>query len=139
MNTKDSLHFYFRRENILLVEDNEINIRIIRNILESWNLCVEVAENGKKAIDMFYGSKENYFNLILMDICMPVMNGYIAAKEIRNLKRNDAAKIPILAISTKTLEQDVIMAIEAGMNEHLCKPVDAELLLKKLQYYLSEM
>ena len=117
---------------ILLVEDAEINAEILRQILKLKGVDSVLAENGQKAVEMFLQSKEQDFDAILMDIRMPVMDGFKAAKEIRALDRLDAKTIPIIALSSDGYEEDIERSLEAGMNEHLVKPVEPEKLFETL-------
>ena len=110
---------------LLLVEDNVLNRDIARELLEMEGATVEVAENGKVAVDLFSGSRQGWYDLILMDIQMPVMNGYEACAAIRAMDRTDAKKVPILALTANAFPDDVIRAKKAGMNEHLSKPIDS--------------
>lgn len=126
----------FSGRRVLLVEDNELNREIAREVLEMAGLTVEEAENGQIAVDMFSASQDGYYSMILMDIQMPVMNGYDAAAAIRALKRPDALRIPILAMTANAFVEDIQAAKAAGMNEHLAKPIDFEALGSVLKKYL---
>ncbi len=126
----------FSGRRVLLVEDNELNREIAREVLEMAGLTVEEAENGQIAVDLFSASEAGYYSLILMDIQMPVMNGYDAAAAIRALKHPDALRIPILAMTANAFVEDIQAAKAAGMNEHLAKPIDFEALGSVLRKYL---
>jgi len=126
----------FSGRRVLLVEDNDLNREIAREILEMAGLTVEEAENGQIAVDLFSASKANYYSLILMDIQMPIMNGYDAAAAIRALKHPDALRIPILAMTANAFVEDIQAAKAVGMNEHLAKPIDFETLSSALKKYL---
>ena len=115
---------------ILLAEDNELNMEIAEFMLQNEGTVVTKAWNGQEAVELFRKSKPGEFDVILMDIMMPVMNGYEATKMIRSLDREDAKKIPIIAMTANAFTEDRIRAKEAGMNEHVAKPVDVELLMK---------
>ena len=115
---------------ILLAEDNELNMEIAEFVLQNEGADVTKAWNGQEAVELFRNSKPGEFNVILMDIMMPVVNGYEATKMIRSLDREDAKKIPIIAMTANAFTEDRIRAKEAGMNEHVAKPVDVELLMK---------
>ena len=115
---------------ILLAEDNELNMEIAEFMLQNEGAEVTKAWNGQEAVELFRKSKPGEFDVILMDIMMPVMNGYEATKMIRSLDREDAKKIPIIAMTANAFTEDRIRAKEAGMNEHVAKPVDVELLMK---------
>lgn len=115
---------------VLLVEDNAINYEIVKYMLEDAGAVVEIAENGKVAVDAFAASEYHAFDCILMDVMMPVMNGLDATRAIRSLDRPDAESVPIIALSANAFEEDVVKAKEAGINEHLTKPVNMERLFK---------
>ena len=115
---------------ILLAEDNELNMEIAEFVLQNEGADVIKAWNGQEAVELFRNSKPGEFNVILMDIMMPVMNGYEATKMIRSLDREDAKEIPIIAMTANAFTEDRIRAKEAGMDEHVAKPVDVELLVK---------
>ncbi|WP_444147006.1 ATP-binding protein [Blautia stercoris] len=115
---------------ILLAEDNELNMEIAEFVLRNEGADVTKAWNGQEAVERFRKSRVGKFNVILMDIMMPVKNGYEAARLIRSLDREDAKTIPIIAMTANAFTEDRIRAKEAGMDEHIAKPVDAELLVK---------
>ena len=115
---------------ILLAEDNELNMEIAEFVLQNEGVEVTKAWNGQEAVELFRNSEPGEFDVILIDIMMPVMNGYEAAKRIRSLDREDAKTIPIIAMTANAFTEDRIRAKEAGMDEHVAKPVDAELLIK---------
>ena len=115
---------------ILLAEDNELNMEIAEFVLQNGGADVTKAWNGKEAVELFRKSEPGGFDAILMDIMMPVMNGYEATKMIRSLDREDAKTIPIIAMTANAFTEDRQKAKEAGMNEHIVKPVDVELLIK---------
>ena len=109
---------------VLLVEDNEINCEIVEFLLKEAGVKVVTANDGKAAVDAFLASDPGTFDCVLMDLMMPVMSGYEAARVIRGLDREDAESVPIIALSANAFEEDVAMAKAAGMNAHLAKPVD---------------
>ena len=109
---------------VLLVEDNQINCEIVEYLLKDAGAEVATAKDGKAAVEAFEASAPGTFDCILMDLMMPVMSGYEAARVIRGLKRPDAGTVPIIALSANAFEEDVALAKDAGMNEHLAKPVD---------------
>ena len=115
---------------ILLAEDNELNMEIAEFVLQNEGANVTKAWDGQEAVELFRNSEPGEFDVILMDIMMPVMNGYEATKMIRSLDREDAKKIPIIAMTANAFTEDRIRAKEAGMDEHVAKPVDVELLIK---------
>ena len=118
---------------ILLTEDNELNMEIAEFMLQNEGADVEKAWNGQEAVELFKKSEPGEFDVILMDIMMPVMNGYEAAKMIRSLEREDAKKVPIIAMTANAFTEDRIRAKEAEMDEHVAKPVDVELLIKVIR------
>ena len=115
---------------ILLAEDNELNMEIAEFMLQNEGVVVTKAWDGQEAVELFRNSEPGEFDVILMDIMMPVMNGYEATKMIRSLDREDAKVIPIIAMTANAFTEDRLRAKEAGMNEHIAKPVDAKLLVK---------
>ena len=115
---------------ILLAEDNELNMEIAEFMLQNEGADVTKAWNGREAVEIFRKSEPGEFDVILMDIMMPVMNGYGATKMIRSLEREDAKTIPIIAMTANAFTEDRLKAKEAGMDEHIAKPVDPELLVK---------
>lgn len=120
---------------ILLVEDNEINMQIARELLEANGAVITEAHNGKEAVKIFEHAEEGEFDIILMDIMMPVMNGLDATRYIRSLKREDAMKIPIFAMTANAFIEDINQSKEAGMNEHFSKPLDMEQVMKTIWKY----
>ena len=115
---------------VLLAEDNELNMEIAEFMLRNEGVVVTKAWNGQETVDIFRKSRSGEFDVILMDIMMPVMNGYEAAKMIRSLDREDAKVIPIIAMTANAFTEDRLRAKEAGMDEHIAKPVDGKLLVK---------
>ncbi|MDD5934761.1 MAG: ATP-binding protein [Clostridiales bacterium] len=122
---------------ILLCEDNEINTEIATLLLEQKGLIVEHATNGAIGVDRMKAAPANYYSAILMDISMPVMNGLDATKQIRALKREDCKKIPIIAMTANAFKEDQEMCKQAGMDEHLAKPIEPDKLFDILESYLS--
>ena len=117
---------------ILFAEDVDINAEILADLLEMEGAEPERAGNGKKAVDMFAASEPGYYDAILMDMRMPVMDGLEATRTIRSMDRADAKTIPVIALTANAFYADVRKCLEAGMNDHLSKPVDPELLNKTL-------
>ena len=115
---------------ILLAEDNELNMEIAEFMLQNEGACVCKAWNGQQAAEIFENSRPYEFDAILVDIMMPVMNGYEAAERIRSLDREDAKVVPIIAMTANAFTEDRIRAKEAGMDEHIAKPIDVKLLVK---------
>ena len=120
---------------VLVVEDNELNMEIAQYMLEDGGAEVTPAANGQIAVDLFASSAPGTFDVILMDIMMPVMDGMEAAKAIRQLPREDAKKIPIIAMTANAFDEDRRKILAAGMNEHLTKPVDETRLYRTLAAY----
>jgi len=117
---------------ILLAEDNELNQEIAQAILEEAGFTVEIAENGQIALDMLTRAEPDYYQLILMDVQMPVMNGYEATRAIRALENPALSSIPILAMTANAFEEDKQAALQCGMNSHISKPIDIAKLLETL-------
>ena len=126
-----------RGMHILLAEDNELNMEIAEFMLQNEGAVVTKARNGQEAVELFEKSRSGEFDVILMDIMMPVMNGYEATKMIRSLDREDAKEVPIIAMTANAFTEDRIRAKEAGMDEHVAKPVDGEVLVKVIHKLVS--
>lgn len=122
---------------ILLAEDNELNMEIAKTILEDQGIDVTTAENGQLAVNIFNNLSEHMFDAILMDVRMPIMDGLSAAKAIRKLTRKDAATVPIIAMTADAYDEDIERTAAAGMNAHLTKPVQPELLFQVLRNFYS--
>ncbi len=122
----------------LLVEDNDLNAEIGRELLEMAGLTIERAVNGADAVNMFTASPTDYYDIIFMDVMMPVMSGYDATIAIRGSGRKDSSKVPIIAMTANAFASDIREALEAGMNDHIAKPIDNEVLVKTLKKYLEE-
>ncbi|GFI02593.1 response regulator [Lachnospiraceae bacterium 64-25] len=122
--------------NFLVAEDNEINAEILKELLGIEGAACEIVANGKLALERFEQAAEGEFDAIIMDVQMPVMNGYEATKHIRTLEREDACSIPIIAMTANAFAEDVKEAIAAGMNAHVSKPVDMELLKRTIYQYI---
>ncbi len=122
---------------ILLAEDNELNMEIAEFVLHNEGADVTKAWNGKEAVELFRKSESGDFDAILMDIMMPVMNGYEATKMIRSLDRVDAKKVPIIAMTANAFTEDRLKAKEAGMNDHVAKPVDMSILISVIAKYIE--
>ena len=121
----------------LAAEDNEINAEILTEILKAEGADCEIVENGRLALERFQSATEGEFDAILMDVQMPVMNGYDATRAIRALERRDAAQIPVIAMTANAFAEDEKEAIAAGMNIHLAKPIDIDLLKKVILTHVS--
>ena len=126
----------FAGKRVMLVEDNELNREIAQELLEYIGVEVEQAEDGKMALEKFQVSPAGYYDLIFMDIQMPVMNGYDAARAIRALDRPDAAGLPIIAMTANAFADDIRRCQDAGMNDHVAKPVEMAKLLEAMKKWL---
>ena len=122
---------------ILLAEDNELNQEIAQAILEEAGFTLDVAENGEIAVQMMRHSEPGYYRLVLMDIQMPVMDGYAAAKAIRALPDQELASVPILAMTANAFEEDKQAALKCGMNGHIAKPIHIGKLMETLDEILQ--
>jgi CheY-like chemotaxis protein len=120
---------------VLLVEDLEINREIVSAVLECTRVNIEAAENGARAVEMFAASPDKY-DIILMDLQMPVMDGLEATRRIRAMDLDKAREIAILAMTANVFREDVDKCQEAGMDDHIAKPIDTVLLIEKLNSYL---
>ena len=127
----------FRAGRILLAEDNELNQEIAVELLNDAGFTTEVAGNGQIALEMLQASKAGYYQLVLMDVQMPVMNGYEATRQIRKLEDPGLASIPVLAMTANAFEEDRQEALKCGMNGHIAKPIDIENLFDTLQNVLG--
>ncbi len=121
---------------VLLAEDMEVNAEIIKMILETRGVDTDLATNGKIAVDMFTASEPGYYSAILMDMRMPEMDGLTATKHIRTLDREDAKKIPVIALTANAFDEDVQRSLQSGLNAHLTKPIDPDLLFETLEMYM---
>lgn len=117
---------------LLLVEDNELNMEIARSILEDFGAIITEAKNGQEAVNIFEQNAPNTFDAILMDVMMPVLDGYGATRKIRELSREDAKNIPIIAMTANAFEEDKQNALKAGMNAHIAKPIEIPKLIETL-------
>ena len=126
----------FKGKRVLIVDDVELNREIADAVIEDAGMQVETAENGQEAVEMLAGSVEGYYDIVLMDVMMPIMNGYEAAQEIRKLENRKLADIPIIAMTANAFEEDRIAALKAGMDDHLAKPIQLEKLYEIMLKYL---
>lgn len=126
----------FHMKRILLVDDSLLNLEVVSLILKETGAEIDVASNGKIAFDKFVDSEENYYDLILMDMRMPVLSGCEVTKAIRTLERNDAQEIKIIGFSSNSLKEDVYEALACGMNDYISKPIAADKLYEMLAKYL---
>lgn len=126
----------FRGKRVLIVDDVELNREIAVAVIEDAGMQVETAENGQEAVEMLSKSVDGYYDIVLMDVMMPIMNGYEATQEIRKLENRKLAEIPIIAMTANAFEEDRIAALKAGMNDHLAKPIQLEKLYEIMLKYL---
>ena len=126
----------FTGRHILLAEDNDLNWEIAEALLSALGMELERAENGQICVDMFSQSEEGYYEAILMDIRMPIMTGYEAAKAIRALDRPDA-DLPIVAMTADAFSEDIQKCIDCGMNAHVAKPIDVKEVVKQLKKFMK--
>lgn len=127
----------FKGRRILLVEDNELNREIATELIGATGAAVESAEDGVRAVEMFEGSAVGHYDLILMDVQMPRMDGYEATRQIRRLPRADARQVPIFAMTANAFAEDVEKSREAGMNAHISKPLDIHAVYEQMNIYFS--
>lgn len=130
--------FDFSGKRVLLAEDNAINAEIARHMLEMKHCSVDVAENGVAALAAFSGHPVGYYDAILMDVRMPLMDGLEATRTLRAMKRADAQTIPILAMTANAFQEDVDATLKSGMNVHMAKPIEPRTLYETLGCYLFE-
>lgn len=126
----------FRGKRVLVVDDVELNREIAVAVIEDAGMEVEIAENGKEAVEMVAGAAEGYYDIVLMDVMMPIMNGYEATQEIRRLENRKLADIPIISMTANAFEEDRMAALKAGMNDHLAKPVQIDKLYEIMMKYI---
>lgn len=126
----------FEEKRLLIVEDNSLNREIILELLSDYNFMTETATNGQEAVEIVEKSKENYFDAILMDIQMPIMDGYEATRIIRSLENKTKANIPIIAITANAFEEDREKSKERGINTHVAKPINIDVLINELSILL---
>ena len=136
-NADDEQAFDFEGMKLLLVDDIEVNREIAKMLLESAGFEVDTAENGKEAVDKVAASKAGDYAAVLLDIQMPVLDGYGAAKKIRELDDKELAKVPIIAMTANAFSEDVQAARDAGMNDHIAKPLDVPKMMETLKKILS--
>ena len=127
----------FRGKNVLVVEDNALNLEIEAEIISSMGAYVETAENGRQAVDKFRHSDLYFYDLVFMDIRMPELDGYQATKLIRDMEREDAGNVPIIAMTANAFMDDEMMSRKVGMNAHVTKPLDIKKLLDTMEKWMS--
>lgn len=132
------MNYNFTGHRTILADDIPINIRIAKHYLEKSGFEVDCASNGKTALELFEASERGYYSIIIMDIRMPVMDGYEAARRIRASAHPDAPLIPIIALSADAMPHDVERAIACGMNVHIAKPFECEHLLYTISHLINE-
>lgn len=123
---------------VLVVEDNLLNLEIVTEVLRERGLIVTAAENGQITVKLFQDNPPGTFDVILMDMHMPIMGGLEATKTIRTMERTDAQTIPILALTANDFEEDIRQTREAGMNDHLTKPFDMEKIFEAIVTYTGK-
>ena len=133
----EETNYDFTGKRILLVEDNAINTEVAVMLLENKGFKVETADNGLRALEMYSKSEKGYYDAILMDIRMPLMDGLTAASNIRHLSNADAKSIPIIAMTANAFDDDIEKSKAAGMNAHLAKPIEPDRLYQTLYDFIS--
>lgn len=131
-------HISLKGVKALLVEDNNLNMEIAKFWLEQEDIQVITAVNGQEAVELFERSEVGSFDIILMDVMMPIMDGLEATRRIRSLNRTDSLTVPIIAMSANAFEQDIEKSLAAGMNEHLVKPLDGQKVTETMKKYLAD-
>jgi CheY-like chemotaxis protein len=121
---------------LLLVEDNELNAEIATELLERTGIAVEWADNGQTAVNRVAESAEDYYDIVFMDLQMPLMNGYEAVKAIRSMDRKDARTLPVIAVSANAFAEDIYAARKAGMNGHISKPLEPDAIAEVLREWV---
>ena len=135
---REEENYDFTGKRLLIAEDNELNMEVARELCEHVGFTVECAYNGKEAVEKFAASGHGYYDAILMDVHMPVMNGNEAARAIREMKRSDAHSVAIIAMTANAFYEDAAEAIRSGMNEHLAKPIEPEAIFAALYKFLYD-
>lgn len=125
-----------QQKRVLVVEDNELNQKIAAQVIEDEGILTECASDGLEAVRKIKEAPEYYFDLVLMDVQMPGLNGYQAAEQIRGLGRQDTDTVPILAMTAYTFPEDLKKAEQAGMSGYIAKPLDMDILYEKLEQWL---
>lgn len=138
MSEQNEIDKSFINKRVLLVEDNEINAEVVVAMLEAKNIAVEVVYDGEEAVDKFEASPPGYYNAILMDIEMPVMNGVEASKVIRNLHKQDAMTIPIISVTANPIFENVFFSRKYGMDDYVGKPIEPESLYAVLKKWFDK-
>ena len=136
MSKSRKKHLDYSGKKVLLVEDNELNREIATEILKSLGLKVDYAADGMEAVEIMSSEAGNQYDMIFMDIQMPKMDGYTATREIRTLKDTKKANVPIIAMTANAFAEDTQKALSVGMNAHVAKPVDMNILVPTMMKYL---
>ena len=137
-NSNRNIKVDLSTKRVLLVEDNELNMEVAKELLKITKVDVDTAENGKVAYEKIKNTSPNHYDLVFMDIQMPVMNGYEATKKIRKLDRDDVKSLPIIAMTANAFLEDIRAAKDAGMNEHIAKPLSIETFVNTMEKYLKD-
>lgn len=132
----EGIHYNFTGRHILLAEDNMLNTEVAVMLLQNKGFVVDTAENGLRTLEMFSKSEPGYYDAILLDIRMPLMDGLAAANNIRHLSNSDAKKVPIIAMTANAFEDDIEKSKAAGMNAHLAKPIEPQRLYQTLYDFI---
>ena len=127
----------FTGRRLLLAEDNDLNAEITIELLGEENFAIDRAKNGEECLKMLEEAPDGYYDLILMDVQMPVLNGYEATRKIRKLEDPEKAGIPIIAMTANAFAEDRLQALKEGMNDHVAKPIDMKTLIPVLKKYLK--
>ena len=130
---EDEVHVDLKGLRVLVAEDVEVNAEILQMILESREIESDIAENGKVAVELFESHPEGFYAAVLMDVRMPEMDGLEATRRIRDMERSDSKKIPIIALTVNAFDEDVQSSLQAGLNAHLTKPIQPEVLFETLE------
>jgi CheY-like chemotaxis protein len=134
---KEEENISFEGRRVLLAEDNEMNMEIAYDLLTNAGFSVDKAVNGQEALVKFVSSMPNTYDLLLIDVQMPVMGGYEATKQIRKSSHPNAKSVPIFAMTANAFAEDVSASLSAGMNDHIAKPIDTQVLFATIKKYLS--
>ena len=137
LRLEETALFSFEGKRLLVAEDNMINMEIVTEMLSAAGAEIDQAWNGREAVEMFSASPLNGYDLILMDMQMPVMDGCAAAKAIRAMERADAATVPIIAVTANAFSEDIAATAASGMNSHISKPIDFKVLCEEMETLLS--
>ena len=137
LKTRQMLNIRIPDTRLLVVDDNELNREITVAVLEEIGFKVDTASDGAKAVEMLSNSLPGYYALVLMDVQMPVMDGYEATREIRCSEREDISSLPVIAMTANAFEEDKKRAVSSGMNAHIAKPLDVPTLIETIRKFLK--